>query len=427
MPNQIIPNCVDVEMDVLGYCLMNSGYLDNCRTDLEPEDFQLSKHVTIWNSICRLYDAGEPVERLTVYGDLAARGELESVDGLPYLIDINNRLPEIPSIAYYIRKLHDAKMRRRIVFAADHITKMAQDTGSDVEAIIETFGKSLAEFSSAGSKHGPVSTAEMISTIGVTELLKPRDRTGIALPWERLQDALGGLVGGQMVVLMAATSRGKTSLALQIATCAAAQSSTPVIWAMEMSAKANFQRMVTQISGVYATKHMKTAEEHAAHRHALNHLEDHPVYFDTESRSVPAFLATLRKIRAKTKVGLAIVDHLQLIRSGGSRGSRAQEVSENSRALKLGALDLGIPFLVLSQVDRGSVKGDGKIGLHSAKESGDIENDADVVMWVESAGEFSRDQESRATLHIGKQREGPCGFGIDMVFNPKTQVFMEAL
>ena len=421
--NQTIPNCIDTERNVLGYCLMNTGYLDTCRADIEPDDFQLDKHVTIWRAICTLYDSNTPVDRLTVYAELLKHGKHDLCGGLAYLIEMDSTLPDVPSIAHYIRQLHEFKMRRRIVYAAMHISKSAQDTSSDIDSVVETFGRMLVEINKQDTHRGPVSTKDLIDQIGITALLSPREKGAVSLPFPRLQEALGGLREGQMVVLMAATSRGKTSMALQITAAAAEQGHTPAVWAMEMGAKTNFQRMVTQISGVYATKQFTTHDERDAHRRAIEQLIEHPVHFDTTSRSVPAFLATLRQIRSKTKLGLAVVDHLQLIRSSGAR-NRAQEVSENSRALKLGAMDLGIPFLVLSQVDRGSVKGDGKIGLHSAKESGDIENDADVVMWID-AGELARDQDSMVSLFVGKQREGPCGFGIPMVFRPGTQMFYE--
>ncbi len=153
-------------------------------------------------------------------------------------------------------------------------------------------------------------------------------------------------------------------------------------------------------------------------------LDENRIYLDSDARNVGSFVAGLRRVKAQGRLGMAVVDHLQLIRSTSSR-NRAQEVSENSRSLKLAAMDLDIPFLVLSQVDRSSVKGDGVIGLHSAKESGDIENDADVVMWVQSGAEFSRDQDTLVSLHVGKQREGAAGFSIPMVFRPQSQTFME--
>ena len=357
-----------------------------------------------------------------VFALLQASAKANSVGGLSYLATLDDGLPEIPAITHYVEKLRDATMRRRIIFAAQHLASMATDDLTPLSDVMDRFSSSIADVVSVREGSRPISTSEMLELHGPVELLKPRQQTGIPLAWPELQDALGGLEGGQMIVLMAATSRGKTSMALQMATSAATSSEgVPVIWTMEMSPKANFQRMVTQLSGVYATKPWATAEERSAHMRAVETLDSHKIYFDSTSRSVSSFLAGLRHIRVKQKLGLVIVDHLQLIRSENPK-NRAQEVSENSRALKLAAMDFNVPFLVLSQVDRSSVKGEGKIGLHSAKESGDVENDADVVMWIDSP-EFSRVQPTCVSLWIGKQREGPTGFSIPMVFQPEISNF----
>jgi replicative DNA helicase len=168
---------------------------------------------------------------------------------------------------------------------------------------------------------------------------------------------------------------------------------------------------------------MLTFDEREAQSLAVAQLDQSPIYFDSRSRKVVAFNSSVRQVRSKNRRAVGIVDYLQLIR--GSGRNRAQEVSDNSRALKLTAMDLDMPLVVLSQVDRGSVKGDSaRIGLHSAKESGDCENDADVVAWIE-AGELSRDHDTSVSFHVGKQREGPAGFSIPMIFRPQNQVFLE--
>jgi replicative DNA helicase len=256
-------------------------------------------------------------------------------------------------------------------------------------------------------------------------LLGPRNWGSVPITvWPELHNALRGFAPGQIILLMAATSRGKTSMALQAATCAATHNQTPVIWTMEMSPSSIFKRMVGQLSGVKTSYRELSAEQRSSQRDALGILNDKPVYFDRHSRSVSSFVASVRHVRKQYGCGFGVVDYLQLIRGSSRYGSRAQEVSENSRALKLAAMELEIPILVLSQVDRASVKGQGTIGLYSAKESGDIENDADVVLWID-AGELSRDQDTVVSLHVGKQREGPAGFGIPMVFRPGSQTFME--
>jgi replicative DNA helicase len=239
-----------------------------------------------------------------------------------------------------------------------------------------------------------------------------------------LDGPLNGIQDGQLIVLLGETSRGKTSWALQLAAAAAQQSLSPLIWGLEMSARSMFRRLVVQVSSTPLSKSAQmTFQDREAHRDAVAFLNDSPVWFDTRSRSVAAFVASLRRLRRQARLGLAVVDYLQLIRSGSHR-NRADEVSDNSRALKLAAMDLEIPILVLSQVDRSSVKGDGEIGLHSAKNSGDIENDADVLLWIR-APEFSRDSPTECKIHIGKQREGPVGFEIKLTFHPVTQRFEE--
>ena len=423
MKARALPSHVDIERLVLGYCLRNSKYLDTVRGNLSQDDFVQERHRLIWDALCHHYDAGREIDYLVVFTHLQESNKTQNVGGLSYLVELDTGLPEIPAIGHYVDKLRDATLRRRVIHSAQHVANLAYDDLTPSTEILDRYAGSIADIVSVQETNRPVSTHDMLESMGPSELLRPRLSTGIPLPWPDLQEALGGMEGGQVIVLMAATSRGKTSMALQIATCAALHGSVPVIWTMEMSPKANFQRMVTQLSGVWATKARPTPDERAAHHRAIETLNEQPIFFDSTSRSVSSFMAALRHIRTRHRLGLVVVDHLQLIRSENAR-NRAQEVSENSRALKLAAMDFGVPFLVLSQVDRNSVKGDGKIGLHSAKESGDIENDADVVMWID-AGEFSRDQPTTIALHIGKQREGPTGFSIPMVFQPHCQTFME--
>ena len=418
-----LPAFIDIERMVLGWALMRTVNLDAARGSIESGEFSLESHRRIWQRMCGMYDSGRAVDRITLYHELTAHGEAESVGGLAYLVDLENGLPDTPCFDSYVARLREAGLRRRMILEADHLANRAADETENAEDVLDGFAAvsvDLAKRTDQSKK--PISTRDMIRDKGVDALLSPRRHMGIRLPWMKLDEALNGLNAGQVVLLMAATSRGKTSLALQVATAAAVRGHTPLIWTMEMSPESLFRRMVTQLGGVYAGKHTMTFEERDAQREAIVRLDDKPIYFDRFSRNVGSFTASIRRIRAEAGVGLAIVDYLQLIR--GSGRNRAQEVSDNSRALKLAAMDMQIPILVLSQVDRASVKGEGKIGLHSAKESGDCENDADVVLWIE-AGELARDHETPVSIHVGKQREGPAGFSIPMVFSPTSQTFLE--
>ena len=420
-----LPTCVDIEKLVLGYCLMESAYLDAARPSVQADDFCLDSHRRIWKHICKLFDAGRPVDRVTVFQELMAHGDDKAVGGLSYVVSLDDGLPSIPQIDEYLKRLRESATRRRIIATAENIQKRAADETEELDTVLDAFTQAAVDFSRASdTSRDPISTRDLIRDIGVDRLLGPRHRGGVQLTtWPELNRALSGISAGQVILLMGATSRGKTSFALQIATCAASHEHTPVIWTMEMSPSALFARMVAQLSGVRTSFHLIDGDR-AAQRDAVGTLNDKPIYFDAHSRTVSSFMSSVRQVRAKFgRVGLGIVDYLQLIRTS-NRGNRAAEVSENSRSLKLGAMDLEIPLVVLSQVDRASVKGEGKIGLHSAKESGDVENDADVVLWID-AGELSRDQDTFVSLHVGKQREGPAGFSIPMVFRPTVQTFNE--
>jgi replicative DNA helicase len=418
-----LPAHPDLERYVLGHALVEPDRLDALRTEIAPELFSLDQHRDIWRFICELYDAGLPVDRVTV--EKAARAARRNIGGMGYLADLDTGIPEKASIAGYVERLREAELRRRMMEVAHHLELIAADELHPVDEVLDGFTSAVSDMAGAtsGAKR-PISTSDLVASEGILNILAPRKQTGIRLPWKELSRSVAGLSAGQMVVLMAATSRGKTSMALQIAVHAAEQQKPPVIWTMEMSPRSLFQRIMTQLMGSQSTAQNPTFQERENQRLAFARVEDSPLYFDQSSRSVASFTASLRQVRSRGGLGIAIVDYLQLIRGSGRRANRAQEVSDNSRSLKLAAMDLGIPFVVLSQVDRGSVKGDGKIGLHSGKESGDIENDADIVLWIE-AGELSRDAPTAVSLHVGKQREGPAGFSIPMMFLPTSQTFQE--
>ena len=421
-----LPADVQVEKLVLGSCLLSTQLLDLHRSTIEPEDFSLDTHRKIWGRICHVYDAGEGVDTISVYSALKDGGEAEACGGLSYLTSLDEGLPLLPQVDTYVQILKDKALRRRIIFSAQNLMNRAFAEDQPVDEILTSFGEIETRLSQAKEDNRPVSTLGLIEKVGVDALLSPRRHGEIRLPWAELDRALSGFAGGQVVVLLGETSRGKTSFALQCATHAVGQGKTALIWTMEMSPRSLFRRLVTQLSGVpiKGKTSQLSFEERDSHRMAIAHLTDHLIYFDNRSRSVSSFCSSIRQVRSKGPLGLVVVDYIQLIRSNARQQSRAQQVSENSRNLKLAAMDFNIPMLVLSQVDRASVKGDGKIGLHSAKEAGDIENDADVLLWIESK-QLSRDEPTPVSIAIGKQREGAAGFSIQMKFLPTSQTFRE--
>jgi len=420
-----LPAKPDLERFVLGYALICGEQLHELRTFVDADDFVLDKHKKIWKRICELYDRGDAVDRITVFHELTKFNEAEAAGGLGYLIDLDTGIPQLDHVPRdYVERLRDASMRRRAMLWAEHLQLCAADETNSCQSVYD-LGMSFAEkvIANEVKSAGPIGTHEMISRDGLQALLSPRAHGAIELPLAKLDSALAGFAGGQMIVLMAETSRGKSSLAYQIAAKAACDGCTPVIWSLEIGEREVFQSICQQCSGVWPGRLRMSPPDRDRLQMAAIQLNDYPVYIDCNSSSVAGFVAALRRVRTKFRLGMAIVDHIQLIR--GERRTRAQEVSENSRALKLAAMELDIPILVLSQVDRASVKGDGEIGLHSAKESGDIENDADVIMWIKSEEEFSWEHDTLASIKIGKQRNGRAGLSIKVLFRPSHRAFME--
>ena len=423
-----LPTNLEVERTVLGSVLLYPHTLDTARPSLDTDDFSLDRNQRIWRQVCKIYDAGGKVDRITVYSALKDSGESEACGGLTYLTEIGEGVPEVPNIDSYAKILKDKTLRRRIITAAHHVMARAQVDDGPVDELLTAFGELETKLAKGNDDSKPVSTVDLIQEFGIDGVLSPRRHGEIRLPWKRLDSILSGFSGGQIIVLLGETARGKTSFALQAAQHVCGQGKCVLIWTMEMSPRSLFRRMVTQLSGVplVGSSARLTLDERDRHRMAVARLTDTPIYFDRRSRSVSSFTASVRQVRSKSSLGLLVVDYLQLIRSN-NRQNRAQQVSENSRNLKLAAMDLNLPILVLSQVDRSSVKGDGEIGLHSAKESGDVENDADVMLWIKlrKTKQLDRNKETELDLFVGKQREGVSGLAVPMVFRPESQTFVE--
>jgi replicative DNA helicase len=421
-----LPCNPELEKTILGSIMLDWTFLDQMRSKIEDADWSLEKHRRIWSAVCRLYDSRRPVDEQIVCMELMRLNELEACDGLSYIAFLTEGVPKFPHIDEYVVRLHELTTRRRAMHEAQTLLATAQDERNSLGEVLDGFSAAAVRLQSiATADNDVVSTRDMLASDGPDRLLGPRSTCGgVPMPWMALDHSVGPLQGGQLVVLLGETSRGKTSFALQQAARAAREGAV-LIWTMEMTPRSLFRRLVNQMSGTAANPAQLTFEERNAQREALAFLQDHPIHFDSRSRSVSAFVGACRRLRQQSRLVLGVMDYLQRIPGSGRPQNRAVEVSENSRALKLAAMDLGIPLLVLSQVDRTSVKGGGEIGLHSAKESGDIENDADVLMWIKSA-ELSRDSETDVKIHVGKQREGPAGFDVPMVFRPQSQTFMES-
>jgi replicative DNA helicase len=423
-----MPANVDAERFVLGSILLDDAMYGDAAGALEPDDFSLEKHRRMFRRMSELQERGEKIDRMTLYNELVKHNEQESCDGLSYIVSLDDGLPQLPNLDSYVHIVKEKSILRRIIFASQNMMSRCLMAEESVAEILEGAQNTLSELGGSARSGKITSTAAMIEETGVDSLLGPREvHGGPSYPWSGLQRVLCGLVPGQVTLLMAETSKGKTSFGMQVSAHAAMSGHPPLIWSKEIGLRSMFRKLVSQLSGTgLNSKGQYSFQERETQRVALNALHDYPVYFDYgASRDVAALRANLRRLRTKVNIGLVVVDYIQRIK-GDARQSRAQQVAEISRDLADLAADLSLPVLVLSQVDRTAVKGDKKgISLHSGKESGDLENDARVVLWIKAPEEYSQSEPTPVAIHVGKQTEGPAGFDVPMMFIPQSQTFVE--
>jgi replicative DNA helicase len=422
---ETLPSDLDTERLVLGCLLHSEDLLHDARGVLDGSDFTNGQNRTIWEAICKRYDQGAGVDRVTVISELKDSGRLDSAGGIGYVIDLDNGTPTLPHVEDYIRRLQDKTAIRRVLVATRTLEQRCY-SGEPAQAILDSASDLLLDLVPQQNGRGFASIASVVSERGVNALLSPRRESGIKLPWPGLNQWTAGLHPEQMIVLAAHTNCGKTSAALQIATTAARAGHWVAIFSLEMSTDSLVRRMVAQESRVPSDypKNL-TFSERSAMVEAVTELNQLPIYFDDSTAStVPAIHAALRKLRIQHSIGLVIVDYLQCVRDSNRRESRNAEVGANSRALKLAAKEFGCPFLVLSQVSRKSTHEDREPELSDLRDSGEIEENADAVLFIHPLKADAQDVRP-AKLLIAKQREGARDVCLKMLFFPKIQRFEE--
>ena len=419
-----LPMNLDAERFVLGSILLNDSFLHTVRPLLEPDEFSLEKHRRIWRRSCEIYDGGGRVDRVTVANELAKWNELDLVDGLSYLVSLDDGLPQLPNLDSYIAIVKDKALLRRLIFAAQNLRDRCLIQEETPQQILNGLGNALISLAPQEAGRGLQSLKELVDERGISALLSPRMTHGIELPWKWLDYATCGMQAEQLWYLGGYTSTGKTSAALQIGVHAARKGTGVAVFSLEMGKVSLFQRAVWQMSRVdseRAKRDQLTPEEDERVRNAATALYDLPVYFDDSMAStVPAIHAAIRRRRLSNPIGLVIVDYLQLLGSVGRELNRAQAVGANSRALKMAAREFQCPFLVLSQFKRPPEER--KPTLNDFKESGDIENDADVALFIYRPPTQEQNQVPVSFI-LAKQREGPRDIEENFWFFPKFQRF----
>ncbi len=423
-----LPTNQDAERFVLGSILLDDALFVQAAGTLEPDDFSLEKHRRIFKRMGDLQLRGEKIDRVTVANELMKFNELEACDGLSYLVSLDDGLPQIPNLDSYIRLVKDKALLRRIIFASQHMMNRALLGEEEPGEILAGAEETLLKLGEARVKAGLLNPQQILEDYdgGINAFLDPSKRIkGISSGFAKFDEYTGGLHGGELVILAARPSMGKTALALNMAQHVALKlKQTVAVFSLEMSKESLLTRMLCATARVDSQKFRAgylSQEERRKLNHALHELVEAPLYIDdTAGLHLMDMHAKLRRLKAERDVKLVIVDYLQLMSGRGRFENRNQEVSALSRGMKLLAKELNVPMLVLSQLSRAveNRQGDHRPQLSDLRESGSIEQDADLVGFIFREEVYHREREDLrglAELIIAKQRNGPIGT-VNLVF-----------
>jgi replicative DNA helicase len=423
-----LPVNVDAERFVLGSILLDDNFYIQAAGLLASDDFSLEKHRRIFRRMGELNDRGERIDRITVANELMKYNELESCDGLSYLVSLDDGLPQMPNLESYIKLVKDKATLRRIIFASQHMINRAMMAEEGPDEILAGAEETILKLGEEQVRSGLMNPAQILEDYegGINAFLDPSKRVkGVSTGFLKLDEYTGGLHGGDLFILAARPSMGKTAFALNIAQHIALRNKqTCAIFSLEMSKESLLTRMLCATARVDSQKFRMgylSGDERRKLNHALQELAEAPLYIDdTAGLHLMDMHAKLRRLNSERKLGVVIVDYLQLMSSRGRSENRNQEVSALSRGLKLMAKELNVPMIVLSQLSRAveTRQGDHRPVLSDLRESGSIEQDADVVGFIFREEVYNRDREDLkglAELIIAKQRNGPVGT-VNLVF-----------
>jgi replicative DNA helicase len=425
-----LPANLDAERFVLGSILLDDSYFIQTAGAIQPDDFSLEKHRRIFARMAEIHERGEKIDRVTLANELMTRNQLESCDGLSYLVSLDDGLPQTFNIESYIRIVKDKAILRKIIFSSQHLMNRCISSDEEPSQILAGAEETLLKLGESQVKSGLASPAQIIDEYqgGLNSFLDPSKRIkGISTGFSKLDEMTGGLHAGELIILAARPSMGKTALALNIAQHVATKSGKAVaVFSLEMSKESLLTRMLCATARVDSQKFRSgylNSEERQRLQVAASQLVRSPLFIDdTAGANLMDMHAKLRRLQAEKKheLGLVVVDYLQLMSGRGRFENRNQEISTISRGMKLLSKELNVPMLVLSQLSRApeTRQGDHRPQLSDLRESGSIEQDADLVAFIFREEVYKRDREDLrglAELLISKQRNGPVG-KVDLVF-----------
>jgi replicative DNA helicase len=437
--DRIPPHNLEAEQALLGAMLLSTEVVEGGLSKVKREDFYRPAHARIFTAMNELYTRSIPVDHLSLADKLESLGELEAVGGKPYLLELSGAVPTTANWESYADIITRMSMLRQLIAAATQIVALGYDAPDDLDQVVEDSERFIFEVTNkrVSSNFRLINELLKVSFSQLEELFERKEHvTGVPTGFKELDKLLAGMHGGDLLVLAARPSVGKTALALNMAVNAAKAGTSVAVFSLEMSSEQLVQRVLCAEARInlqdVRTGYLKDADWHAIHT-AMGKLASLDFWVDdTPSISILEVRAKARRQLQNKERGLIIVDYLQLMQPQNRRSENRQvEIAEISRGLKILAKELNVPVVALSQLSRAVEQRAGKKPMLSdLRESGAIEQDADVVMFIDrntSPGhddEEGRPQKGVAEIIVAKHRNGPLDT-IPLVFMERFTKFVD--
>jgi len=417
------PQNIEAEQAVLGTILLQDKALLKIVELLKADDFYRDAHKTIFATMLALFEKREPHDLITVTGLLSDQKKLEQIGGAVYLSSLTDIIPFAGTLVHHAHIIRKKSILRRLIQTTSEVAARCYDAQDDIETLVEEAEKTIFEIAHSNKGQGfiPMSTIVPKAFDRITKLFDKQEHiTGVATGYEELDRITAGLQPAEMIILAARPSMGKTALAMNIVQQAAVFGSkvTVAVFSLEMSTESLALRMLCSL-GRIDSQRIRTGKllenDWPKLTRATGMLADAPIFIDdTPGLTALEMRAKARRLKSENNLGLIVVDYLQLMQGKTNSENRTQEISEISRSLKAMAKELNVPVLALSQLNRSlENRTDKRPQLADLRESGAIEQDADVIMFIYRDEVYNRGEDNpnrgMAEIIIAKQRNGPTG------------------
>jgi replicative DNA helicase len=418
---KVPPHDIEAEQAVIGSMLTDKDSVISALEILKPEDFYREDNKVIFGAIVNLYNKAEPIDIITLKSELVSLGKFEQIGGLEYLAELPEKVPTTANVEKYIKIVEEKSMMRNLIKTANELVNLGYDEAQDVEDIMDSAEKKIFNIMQKRNQKGYSSIKDILvdSFTQLEELYNRKQHiTGVPTGFADLDYKTAGLHNSDLILVAARPAMGKSAFALNIATNAAVRARVPVaIFSLEMSKEQMGNRILCSEAMVDSNK-VRTGrvddEDWAKLAGASGELSESEIFIDdTPGISVMEIRAKCRKLKLEKNIGLVVIDYLQLVQASNKKGgSREQEISEISRSLKILAKEINVPVIALSQLSRApEQRPDHRPMLSDLRESGAIEQDADIVMFLYRDDYYNEESEKKniAEVIIAKHRAGSTG------------------